>query len=271
MTHFLIHPGFHKTGTTSLQGFLNKNRNTFAKQDISIFLGPQLGPLSLAGRRYGRNPGQNTMRKFKRSVLRFLENVNESDTVIVSRESLSGRMIGDIRDDGSVVTSYAPSATPLLWFFVKAARNKFGHDTPITMLFTTRNRDSLLRSAYKHNLRNRRVIDTFDDFQNRFDPTFNLDDEITKIGAALKNVNIVSRTLEELIEAQFGPGSAIVDLLDLPPDVLKKLKQTRPQRLGQSDDLSAELLELNLTVQDDADLIEQKRTLLQTAEGIRPD
>ena len=147
MQTFLIHPGFHKTGTTSLQSFLNANRKHFAQHDISVYLGPQMGALSLAGRRYGRNPGPMTLKKFKRSVLGFLDGVDDASTIVVSRESLAGRMVGDVRDDGSIVTDYATSAAPLLWFFVKATRNKFGEDTPITMLFTTRGRDSFLRSA----------------------------------------------------------------------------------------------------------------------------
>ena len=87
----------------------------------------------------------------------------------------------------------------------------------------------------------------------------------------MNNVNIVSRSLEDLTQARSGPGSAIVDVLDLPANVLTQLEKTPPQRVGQSQDINARLLDLNKSVKDDGELQKQKQQLLLAVEGMRPD
>lgn len=265
----IVHAGFHKTGTTSLQAVLRENRAALAPH-ATIYLARQLGELTVAGRRYGMKPGPRRLKLFRQHLDSFLARVAEAPCIVISRESLSGKMPGDLRADGSLISSYADTAAPLAQCLVEGLSARFP-SARIDLLYTTRGAEGFLRSSWKHNLRHRRLTEDYEGFRAAFTALPDLEAEVEALRRALPGTSVLSRALEELAPLPFGPAEAVLEMLDLPPETRAALHLPPAQRMGQSDGLSEEVLALNRSVLDDDSLRAQKQALLLEREGIRPD
>ncbi|NHX27817.1 hypothetical protein HA397_28135, partial [Escherichia coli] len=105
MTHVIVHAGFHKTGTTSLQQCLRAHRKLL-KPHVALYFGARLGPVQHRGRHYGYSPTDEMLGKFRRALRRFLRDVPEADQIVLSREAFSGALLGETRVNGSRITCY---------------------------------------------------------------------------------------------------------------------------------------------------------------------
>ena len=165
--HVIVHAGYHKTGTTSLQDFLHDNAALLAPH-LRYFGKADFRSAGAHARIYAQRPYPWRLWRFRRSLRRFLADLPPGGTVVLSRETFSGGMPGHRRFGGALMTSYAPAARKLAKVIIAELRRAFGPQVKITFFYTTRATEPWIRSVYGHLLRSIRLRDDFDTFRARF-------------------------------------------------------------------------------------------------------
>ncbi len=241
MTRVIAHAGFHKTGTTSLQAFLERNAGALAPH-IAIYQKQALKRARHPGRLYGQFPVVWRRWLFRYAFREFLATVADAPTIVISRENFCGMMLG-LR--GNRPRHYAHTAVPLAREIIRELRRRFGPEVKIEFLYTTRDGESFLKSVWGHALRTTRLRQDYPAFRAGFGPLPDLDAEARAIAEAIAPVPVHIAPLETYGPNPFGPARALLDLLDLPKELEASLKPATRNNPGQSDALSQTFLELN--------------------------
>ena len=218
----VVHAGFHKTGTTSLQQFLYKNGKHLWPKTAMVLPFKLRETASTQSLRYSRDPDPETLDAFAadlRAILSQLD-LGPNRPVIISDENLSGHIPGR---HGTTGYDQCPA---LIERLVDVVREVLDEDADLRFVFTTRDRDSWLRSVWMHNLMRWRLTLDFDDFVASLGPMSDLD--------------AVTR--------------AVRDELGLAPEVRDKLTPTGIAMRGPHPALARLLLELNRSDRDDGDV-----------------
>lgn len=233
----LVHAGFYKTGTTSLQRFLGDNRA--ALTPWFAYYGP--GDFHNAGaeaRRYGQEPFPGPLKRFRLALRSFLQGVPDAENIVLSRENFTGAMPGHRDWLGEALIGF-PHAKPLLRDLKKELRRRFGPEARIETLFTTRERTAWLRSIHGHLLRSIRLEEDFEQFSARFAALGPLSKEARRLGAD----HVVA--LEDIALRHCGPAAAVLDLMGVPQTTQEALPAAQRANTGQDAGLQSEFLRLN--------------------------
>lgn len=253
--HILLHPGFHKTGTSSLQGGARTQIDRLAAH-LQFRNTADLPRSARSARRFSARPERINLRKFADDFAQELGNVapDGPQNLLISSEDLCGTLPG-LRG----VMSY--DAVPSLMNVATAVlQSRFGGDARITLWFTTRTRESWLRSMWYQNLRAQRLTEDFAAFRPLLARAAELDAVVTGVNMRLGGrTRVIATPIEECGPAPLGPLGAALDLLGIPADGLAPL----PARNAQPEGAAEELLALNNSDLDDSALIEAKREVLR--------
>ncbi|HHL21376.1 MAG TPA: hypothetical protein ENJ52_07575 [Aliiroseovarius sp.] len=264
MTRVIVHAGYHKTGTTSLQDFLSDNKALLAPC-LRYYGKADFRQAGAHARIYAQKPFPWRLARFRRSLRRFLRDVPEGGVVVLSREAFSGGMPGHRRMGGALMTSYFGPGLRLARVIIAELRRRFGQDVDITFFYTTRAREDWIRSVYGHLLRSIRLTDDFDTFRARFPALASPEEEAQRMRGALAPVPVVTAALEAYADHREGPAAALLDLVGVPGDLRARLKPARRSNRGQDTDLQAEFLEINRRGGSRAALKAAKEKLLREA------
>ncbi len=263
MVHVIVHPGFHKTGTSSLQTWLGQNRRALQPY-LSFYGKADFLAAGSAARVYGQKPYPWRLRAFRRSFDRFLTSTPDAPVIVLSRETFSGSMPGHRRFPGRLITGYRSVAIPLGHQIIAALRARFGDDVQITFLYTLRDRESWIRSVYGHLLRSIHLRDNYETFRGRFSNLIDPRAEAEAIAKAL-GVNAQYVHLAEVGDRREGPASAVLDLLGVPQSVRDALQPATRANTGQSEALEGEFLAMNRLSRNKAGLKIAKDAILKAA------
>lgn len=265
----IVHPGFHKTGTSSLQSYCGKHRK--ALRPYMTFYGKaafmQTGS---AARIYGQKPYPWRLRRFRAHLDLFLAQVPDDPVIVLSRETFSGAMPGHRRLLGRMVKDYRRAAVPLGRQIVDGLRARFGEEVSIEFLYTLRDQESWIRSVYGHLLRSIHLTEDYDTFRARFPKLIDLTEEATRISDALRLDAVHLSRLEEVGSAKEGPAKALLDLVDIPQAIRAKLPPAERANSGQSPDLEQKFLELNRQGHSKAHLKRAKDALIAAERDRHP-
>ena len=251
----LIHPGFHKTGTSSLQ------RGAMARMDVlgarmRLVIRDDLTDCVAAARLFSLNASTKQRRRFADGFGQALAALDPEDPrpVLITAEDLSGWPPGR-----HGVPAY--DAAPVL---MAAALDRigalFGSAADVTVWYTTRAPAAWQRSMYWQNLRASRLTDDFDSYDARWQRGAQLRDIVEQVRHALgRQARVVSTPLEDSRAHPLGHLKAALDLLGLPDDGLDAIpvENVRPRAAD------AELLALNRSDLSDTELAEAKRALMR--------
>ncbi len=266
MMRVIVHPGFHKTGTTSLQDFLHDNRDMLAPY-LRCYGKADFPDAGAAARIYAQRPFPWRLYRFRLALRRFLQGLPEGGTIVLSRETFSGGMPGHRRIDGALITSYHQPALRLARAIIAELRRRFGQDVDITFFYTTRAREAWIESVYGHLLRSIRLTDDFAAFRARFPALASLEEEARRMAVALAPVPVVTAALEEWGNHRNGPAEALLELAGVPEEVRARLAPARRANRGQGADLQAKFLEINRRGGSRAALKTAKEKLLREAQN----
>ena len=225
MTRVIIHAGFHKTGTTSLQRFLEINAAALAPY-VRVIMKPQMEVVASCARDCSNASllGLNTIRRatFRRRFADLLHRtfLKDDQTLLISCEALVGRMPG--REN---VVAF-DTAVGLAKDMVRVAEKHFD-DLDLTLLYTTRERDSWVRSAYSHLLHQSKFTMSEAEFAEKFRRAGDLDAIVAHIAEAIAPRAPITSQLETTAPEPFGPASALLQLLDLPAEVIATLEPAK--------------------------------------------
>jgi len=266
MTRIIVHAGYHKTGTTSLQDFFRDNRAALAPH-LRFYGKVDFLSAGAHARIYAQRPFPWRLWRFRRSLRHFLTTVDPGGTIVLSRETFSGGMPGHHRLGGALMMSYGKPARALASVIISELRRRFGQDVDITFFYTLRDRESWIKSVHGHLLRSIRLTDDFDQFRARFPELKGPADEAAEMATFLAPIPVITAPLETYQHRPEGPAAALLDLLNIPDDTRAALTPARRSNTGQSATLREKLRALNAKPLGKADLKREKDALIQKASG----
>jgi len=244
MTRVIVHAGFHKTATSSLQTFLQQNRAAL-KSHFDYYGQADFQSAGSAARFYGQRPFVWRRLRFRFALRRFLRRIADARTIVLSRETFAGVMPGHRDVFGRMITHYAPTAIPLAREIIRELKKRFGAETEIIFVYTTRAQAPWLRSVYGHLLRSIHLRDEFEDFCTQFAVPPHTEYDAQAIATALAPVPVYIARLEDFSDHAEGPAAALLDLADVPADARTTLLPAPHKNLGQSAEIEREFLRLN--------------------------
>ncbi|MCK8465029.1 hypothetical protein MUY35_14310 [Aliiroseovarius sp. S1339] len=246
MTHVIVHAGFHKTGTTSMQNFFRQNR--LALSPYFDYYGQRdFLNAGAAARLYAQRPFPHRLHRFRTAFRRFLASIPDYDVIVLSRESFSGGMPGHRKLGGRMITSYHQAAIKLARVIIAELRRRFGRDVKITFFYTTRNREDWIKSVHGHLLRSINLTDDLAAFTARFPALIGPKEQAQRMVGALSPTAVVTAALEDYADDPHGTATAIMDLANVPGDARGDLIAAPHANQGQSGELRQAFLDLNRT------------------------
>ncbi|UYV37674.1 hypothetical protein N4R57_00700 [Rhodobacteraceae bacterium D3-12] len=258
-THpILIHAGFHKTGTTTIQKTLRSNRAALRPHAI-LALRRDLEPLLHAARAYSAYGDPLSLAKFTMRAETFVAALPglKKRGLILSSEELSGHLPGR-----GGIPDYR--AAPVLMGELAAAFQR-RYDTPdLTFVFTTRDSGSWLTSAYWEQVKSSNQSLSLAHYRAKFAAAANFDTVLDTIANTITPARLHHYALEETTTAQLGPATPLLQHLRLPDSTLAALTATKPANTRLPNDALETLLALNRAHAEDSDArIAAKRAFLE--------
>lgn len=245
MTRVIVHAGFHKTGTSSLQDYLGQHWDALRPWFTYYGQGDALHGSAVAGRIYAKKPFPWRKRAFRRALRADLAALPDAETLVLSREHYSGVMPGHRDWRGRVIPNFRRAAKPLARVMISELRHRFGRDVEITFLYTTRDKDDWIRSVHGHLLRVIKLTDDFDTFRARFPRLKSPAEEAEIMRRALAPVPVVTAALEDWSTHHAGPAGVVLAMAGMPEDAQVNLPPARPTNQGKSAETRDALLDLN--------------------------
>lgn len=264
----ILHAGFHKTGTTSVQQFLRANRAAL-RRHVRVFTRLGQEPLCEAARAFSVTRDAMDRALLAAEWGRFLAALDPGDPrpVLLSSEDLAGHMPGR---HGLVRYDAAPLILTDL-----AALLPEGAD--LTVALSLRATGPWRRSCWAQHVRATRHVGGLDDYLAAAGGA--LADDAAAVARALGSgalaggalagrARVVTWALEQA-DGPFGPAGPLLDLLALPDRVRARLTPPVHANPSLPEAVLADLLALNRSGLERADWAAAKRAVIDAARGAR--
>lgn len=236
----VVHAGFHKIGTSTVQAVLRANRKALMPT-LAIRLKGQMKELISATRGYSTHVTADALDRVSSrfdAVLSDLPGMPRR-TLLLSAEELSGHMPGR-----GPLADY--SAAPVLMnLFWQRAQVAFPA-SPVVFCFATRTPDAWQRSAWAEHVKSSGMTLDFDAYAARYSNACDLAVVVDKVRRRVP-APVHSYTLEDCADLPLGPADPVLDLCDIPADIRRTLVPQPPQNTRAREDMLAALLEINRT------------------------
>ncbi len=246
----IVHAGFHKTGTTSVQQALRLNRAAL-KPHLRIVLRPAMVAVCEAARGYSAVPDAVNLALFQYELAQLAETwpARDSRPVLLASEDLSGHMPGR-----KGVKTYQ-GAPRLMAALVETLRRIHPGAAP-EFYFSTRRTDDWLRSCHAQHLCASRLTLDAAKYAKAYRRSANLDAIIDNVAKAT-----ACPTHRAALE-QGDPLAALLDVIGLPDELRARLRPADPANTAPPAEVLAALLDLNRGDMSEPDLRAAKRALL---------
>lgn len=251
----VVHAGFHKTGTSTVQAVLRTNRKALMPA-LAIRLKGQMQELISTTRGYSTYLTSDALEKVSRRFDALLDDLPGMPrrTLLLSAEELSGHMPGR-----GPLADY--SAAPVLMYqFWQRAQEKFPQ-TPVVFCFATRAPEAWRRSAWAEHVKSSGMQLAFEDYSARYPTASDLPDVVSEVRRRVP-APVHSYTLEDCANLPLGPADPVLDLCDVSDDIRSALIPQPPQNTRMSEDMLVALLEINRAHKDTATRNAAKALLL---------
>lgn len=260
MRQILLHPGFHKTGTSSMQHFLWANRDALGPY-FEVRLMRHFKPVVRLSGMFSRR--KNPLQLLDMVPLLddcFAEFPPRADRdLLLSAEGLCGHLPGTYN-----IQDY--SAVPVLMTYLAGYLVERFPDAQVKLLFTTRNSYDWLFSTYKHQLRAQRLTLDFTEFETKYKDAAQFDKVLQEVVTALAPLPVTTMPMSDALRHPLGPGAALVGHMDVPDLVRSSLIPVGKGNEEPSDALWAQFLSINRSSLPDEAAAEAKNALAKTAD-----
>ncbi|KMK68762.1 hypothetical protein [Puniceibacterium sp. IMCC21224] len=265
MTRLVIHAGFHKTGTTSVQSMIAANRDTLAPL-TRCYLRDDFANLTEAARRFSISPDATALENVLDAATEFFDNLDPQDprAILMSSEDLSGHLPGrhglDRYDAAALILSQV----------AEAAHTRFGATLDLTFHFSTRSADAWLRSTWWQNLRSTRMTRDLDDYARTIAAAADHSAILQDVASAVAPDAVTCQPLEETGALPQGPLTPLLDLLGIDAATRATLTVLPPNNVQPDIGLDQVFLALNRSGLRHKQVKEAKRSLRRMAEHTSP-
>lgn len=256
----IVHAGFHKTGTKSVQSVLEDNRALLAPH-MRCFVRPDVRKMITFARRFSQSGDGADLNGFGRRCRMFFERLDASDPrpVVISAEDLAGYMPG--RND---VKTYA--AVPKLMAELELAlATVFNEGFDLDILLSTRARDGWLKSLWWQNLRSRRLTLDLARHSAAFQEAADLQAIVEQTQIAVLQGTVHAAALEITKSAPQGPTTPLLDLAGVDDETRAQMTQAGIQNSRPQNGIEDIFLALNRSSFSDNTVSETKKALLHDA------
>ncbi len=255
MRRVLLHPGFHKTGTSSLQSGAAELHSGLRQHLRLIFTHDMINATRMA-KRFSAYGVQTDLRRFAEAFTTVIRHASPDDprALMITSEDLCGYIPGN-----HGVTAYT-AAAPLMNVATAVLKSHFGPDTQLTVFFTTRNAHDWQKSVWWQNLRALRVTEDFDTYRARLTEAADLAGTVAQVQARVGDrATVIGVPIEECGRDPLGPLGVALDRLDVPHDGYGPLpvQNVRPEGAAE------ELLAINRSDMTDDEVVTAKRQVLR--------
>ena len=205
----IVHAGFHKTGTTSVQRLLDRSRD--ALDPLKVVLRADMKALCEAARAFSvsRTTVDLGLIKYEAAIL---AEQWRADTVLLSSEDLSGQMPGR-----HGLKRY--DAAPVIAAAMLEAWQEALPGIEVCFVFTSRDAAAWLASCYVQHLRATRIAITADHYMREYSASAELPAIIARVQAAVPDADVRNIALEGTEDKRLGPADALLALAGVPADV----------------------------------------------------
>lgn len=251
----LIHAGFHKTGTTTMQKTLRANRARL-KPHLRIVLRPGMTALCEAARAWSVSRSQMDLGLLRFEAAALAEGWRAGDPrpVLLSSEDLCGHMPGR-----RGLLTY--DAAPQLLHGIAEAIATVHSDAEIGVFLTTRAPGPWLASCHAQHLRAMRMTLDADTYAQDYRASADLAGMAGKIAKAVDPHPVHSAALEDWADHPLGPLAPLLNCAGLPATVRDALDPLPALNTAPDPTQKAQLLALNRSDLDDAALKAAKKAL----------
>jgi len=236
----VIHAGFHKTGTSTVQAVLRENRKLLMPA-LAIRLKSQMTDLLHATRGYSTYLTPDGLDKVSRRFDALLADLPGMPrrTLLLSAEELSGHLPGR-----GELADY--SATPvLMYLFWQRAQQAFPK-TPVVFCFGIRKAEDWLPSAWAEHVKSSNMQLDYDAYLARYRASANLAQIVQETKRRVP-APVHSYALEDCAGLLLGPADPVLDLCDIPPALRTGLAPQTPKNTRLNPAILADLLTINRT------------------------
>lgn len=239
LRRIVIHAGFHKTGTSTIQDTLRHNRVAL-KGHAALRLRWHMRELVSATRGYSTWRDDLSLAKVEVRFAQLLTDLPRRlpPRLILSAEELSGHLPGR-----GNLADYS-TASALLHSYFQIIQERFP-EAEILFYLSTRAPEPWLRSAYWEHVKASNMTMSFDAFQARYSAAADLDGMVAQISDALPTP-VYHQRLEDCVDLPLGPADPLISLCDLPDEVRRALAPVRPSNAHLGEAVLQKLLEANM-------------------------
>lgn len=234
----IIHAGFHKTGTSTIQATLRENRVAM-KKHVALRLRWHMQDLVKATRGYSTWRDPLTLIKVQDRFAKMMNDLPGMPrrSLVISAEELAGHLPG--RGD---LDSYA-AAPELLYTFWDIANSRYP-EADIMLYLSTRAPEPWMASAYWEHVKASNMTLSFDAFHARYADAANLDDMVAEIASRVP-APVHHAALEDCRDLLLGPADPLLDLCELPSELRASLVPVPHENTRLGDDVLHALLHAN--------------------------
>ncbi|SEO70918.1 hypothetical protein SAMN04490248_11021 [Salinihabitans flavidus] len=256
----VVHAGFHKTGTTTVQATLRANRTALLPH-LAIWMRPRLRPTVLAARGFSTWRDAPSRAKLAIRLTELTETLPglKSRGLILSAEELSGHMPGRPGIDDY-------SAVPILMSEIAGAlQNRFPL-SDLHIVFTTRAAADWLPSSYWEHVKSSSLTESYEAFAARLPRAADFAPVVEKTARAVAPASV--HALPPTSDHPLGHAGDILRFFDLPAGL--ELQAVPPANTRPPQPVLDQLLTINRTVHDPAARRDAKRALLSGSPSALP-
>lgn len=205
----IFHPGFHKTGTSTLQAALRANKSRLVPE-VDVILSEDMPGLTTAAKSYSvsRKPVDLALVIYEAAQVAGRINP-QTNTTIITSESLCGYIPGR-----NGVQDY--SAAPQLLTTISAAFQEVHPNADQTFLFSTRAARPWLQSCYAQHLRASRMRLSASAYVKNYASSAQLGGILATVKSTLPSCKVESAQIEDNDKTRLGMLDSLLDLTNLP-------------------------------------------------------
>ncbi|MGC1495787.1 MAG: hypothetical protein WA790_08260 [Sulfitobacter sp.] len=242
----ILHAGFHKTGTKTLQRMLRSHRDLLSPT-ITVVLVEDMKQLCAATRQLCSADDPLDFSQVTQEATRLAQTwLDFEGTILISGEDLAGMIPG---------RKGAPdySASPQILRAITDAFSAVLPDAALGIFFTTRAAAPWLNSCYAQHLQSVRMKLSVTEYAQAFASSADLNAAVDAVARALPNVDVHRIALEACADRRLGTLDALLDIAKCPSTIRNAIQQSPPSNVSPQPKVLADLLEINRSDMCDGD------------------